>query len=123
MSALTDAGRGVGIGAALAGTVCGGAIEPVISALPRLRRSLIFAIWLCADLFAASRTRLQTGNFLGEASDGLLNRLILFDAGNVDRRGLGERAGCCCADHSTEGSRDRHRGSEQGVTPMARAQS
>src|SRR6187200_3104060 len=52
------AGRAGGNGAAaddVGGTVCGGVIAPVISALSRARRSLSLANWLCADLFAASR--------------------------------------------------------------------
>src|SRR6478609_7965900 len=51
------AGRTGGNGAAaddVGGTVCGGVIAPVISALSRARRSLALANWLCADLFAAS---------------------------------------------------------------------
>src|SRR5580765_7985120 len=53
-----DAGRAGGNGAAagdVGGTVCGGVIAPVISALSRARRSLILANWLCAVLFAASK--------------------------------------------------------------------
>src|SRR5262245_481927 len=50
-----EAGRTGGNGAAdVGGSVCGGVILPVISALSRVRRSLILANWLCADLFAAS---------------------------------------------------------------------
>src|SRR4026208_2244965 len=51
------AGRVGGNGAAagdVGGTVCGGVIAPVISALSRARRSLALANWLFADLFAAS---------------------------------------------------------------------
>src|SRR5512139_1571297 len=57
-SAAADAGRDGGSGAeagGVGGTVCGDVIAPVISAPSRVRRSLIFANWLCADLFAASR--------------------------------------------------------------------
>src|SRR5512139_1234020 len=57
-SAAADAGRDGGSGAeagGVGGTVCGDVIAPVISAPSRVWRSLIFANWLCADLFAASR--------------------------------------------------------------------
>src|SRR5262245_50103893 len=61
-----EAGRAGGNGAAadVGGSVCGGAIVPVISALSRARRSLILANWLCADLFAASRLALKLATSL-----------------------------------------------------------
>src|SRR5262249_42729436 len=63
-SAATGGFGGTGGGACGVGvTVWGGLIELVTPALSRLRRSLILAIWLFADLLAASRLAFSVAIF------------------------------------------------------------
>ena len=58
--------------------------------------------------------RLQTRDFLGETSDGLLGRLVLFE-GNVDGRRFGEAASARCANDRAEcGSERRNAGAAAG---------
>ena len=75
---------------AAGGTVCGAAIEPVISAAHRVEPLGDFGDLAVRRFVGRIEARLQRGDFLVELRDRLLHRLAFFEAGDVGARGARE---------------------------------